>query len=79
MISTRKKSGEDNEFSKRLGSVVAATLCQCRGANFLIYGLIERAKDIFPSCALTDAIIAYSMAAIGVKPLTRNHPLYNIL
>ncbi|MEM3693605.1 MAG: tetrahydromethanopterin S-methyltransferase subunit H [Candidatus Bathyarchaeia archaeon] len=79
VISTWKKSGEEKEFSKRLGRVAAATLCQCMGANFLIYGSIGRAKDIFPSCALIDAIIAYSMTAIGVKPLTKNHPLYKIL
>ncbi|MBS7609982.1 tetrahydromethanopterin S-methyltransferase subunit H [Candidatus Bathyarchaeota archaeon] len=79
VISTWKRSGEDKEFSKRLGKVAAATLTQCMGANFLIYGSIGKARNIFPSCALIDAIIAYSMAAIGVKPLTRNHPLYKIL
>lgn len=78
VIGAWKKGYECEGFSKRLGRIATTTLVQSMGANFLIYGSIGRAKDVFPACALTDAMIAYSMLAQGVKPLTKNHPLYKI-
>jgi tetrahydromethanopterin S-methyltransferase subunit H len=57
---------------------VALALVQAAGANFLIYGSIEKAKSVFPACALIDAIVAYSAKRVGLKPLTENHPLYKI-
>ena len=56
----------------------ALTLAQSMGSNFIIYGSIARAKSIFPVCAMIDAIIAYNARNFGIKPLTRNHPLYKI-
>jgi tetrahydromethanopterin S-methyltransferase subunit H len=74
-----KKTGEFGRSSKKLGRAAAATLAQSMGANFIIYGSIERAADTFPVCALADAMIAYNAMAKGIKPQTRNHPLYRIL
>ncbi|MEM2904775.1 MAG: tetrahydromethanopterin S-methyltransferase subunit H [Candidatus Bathyarchaeia archaeon] len=79
VIGRWRKTGEFKGSSKRLGRAVAATLAQSMGANFIIYGSIGRAADIFPACALTDAMIAYNAATVGVKPLTREHPLYKVL
>ena len=56
----------------------ALALAQSMGSNFIIYGSIARAKSIFPVCAMIDAIIAYNARNFGIKPLTRNHPLYKI-
>lgn len=56
----------------------ALALAQSMGSNFIIYGSIARAKSIFPVCAMIDAIIAYNARNFGIKPLTKNHPLYKI-
>ncbi len=57
----------------------AHTIAQCCGADFLIYGPIKQAKNIFPACALNDAIIAYyAMKRWGIKPLVKSHPLYRV-
>ncbi len=74
-----RKAGDFEVSSKRLVRAAAAALAQSMGANFIIYGSMERAADMFPVCALIDAMIAYNAIATGIKPLTRNHPLYRIL
>lgn len=57
----------------------AHTIAQMSGANFLIYGPLKQAKNVIPSCAMTDAIIAYyASKQFGIKPLVSNHPLYRI-
>ncbi len=57
----------------------AHTIAQFGGANFLIYGPIKQAKNLIPTSAMNDAIIAYhAMRRLGVKPLVENHPLYKI-
>jgi tetrahydromethanopterin S-methyltransferase subunit H len=49
------------------------------GANFMLYGPIKRAPEVYTACALTDAYVAYCMRQqYRVKPLTREHPLYKI-
>jgi len=57
----------------------AATLAQIMGAAFIIYGSISKARNIFPVCAMIDAIVAYNARYYGVKTLTESHPLYKIL
>lgn len=49
------------------------------GADFILYGPIEWADLAFPVCAMTDAIIAYNAWKYGVKPLTKDHPIFKIL
>lgn len=56
----------------------AVTLAQTMGANFIIYGSAAKARTIFPVCAMIDAMIAYNARLYGIRPLTRNHPLYKI-
>jgi tetrahydromethanopterin S-methyltransferase subunit H len=57
----------------------AHTIAQMSGANFLIYGPLKQAKNVIPSCAMTDAIIAYyASKQFGIKPLVSDHPLYRI-
>ena len=56
----------------------AATLAQAMGADFIIYGSIAKARNIFPVCAMIDAIIAYNARNYGIRPLTKNHPLHKI-
>lgn len=57
----------------------ANTIAQLGGADFLIYGPIKQVKNIIPTCAMNDAVIAYhAMKLSGVKPLTSTHPIYKI-
>jgi len=72
------KVDELGRFAKRLCRVGASTLAQAMGADFIIYGSVAKARDIFPVCAMVDAIIAYNSRNFGIRPLTKNHPLYKI-
>lgn len=57
----------------------AHTIAQMGGANFLIYGPVKQVRNVIPSCAMTDAIIAYNaMKQYEIKPLVGSHPLYRI-
>jgi len=56
----------------------ATTLVQAMGADFIIYGSAAKARNVFPVCAMIDAIIAYNARTYGIKPLVKNHPLYKI-
>jgi len=57
----------------------AHTIAQLSGADFLIYGPLKQAKNIIPTCAMNDAIIAYyAKRQLGIKQLTSNHPLNRI-
>ncbi|MBS7633280.1 tetrahydromethanopterin S-methyltransferase subunit H [Candidatus Bathyarchaeota archaeon] len=70
-----EKLGQCAKKTCRSGAVA---LVQTMGANFIIYGSIARAKEIFPACAMIDAIIAYDARNRGIRPLTKKHPLYKI-
>ncbi|HDM88611.1 tetrahydromethanopterin S-methyltransferase subunit H [Candidatus Bathyarchaeota archaeon] len=72
-----KAKGIDAEI-KRLYRAGAAAIVQVMNADFIIYGSVAKAKNIFPVCAMIDAIIAYAAQNFGVKPLVRTHPFYRI-
>ncbi|MFX0195515.1 MAG: tetrahydromethanopterin S-methyltransferase subunit H [Candidatus Hodarchaeota archaeon] len=49
------------------------------GADFLLYGTIESAPWIFPSCAMVDAMLATAARAeYGISTLSTEHPLYKL-
>jgi len=57
----------------------AHTIAQFCGADFLIYGPIKQARNVIPTCAMNDAILAYyGQRRLGIKPLVSDHPLYKI-
>jgi tetrahydromethanopterin S-methyltransferase subunit H len=56
----------------------AAVLAQSAGANFIIYGSIAKARNLFPVCAMVDAMVAYQARLSGAGPLTNIHPLRRI-
>jgi len=47
-------------------------------SDFLLYGPIESAGWIFPSCAAIDAMIATVTRELGTKTQTQKHPLYKL-
>ena len=72
----RKKLSPETRFSSTL---VANILPVIMGANFMLYGPIEAANKIYIPVALANAYVAYTMwQEYGVKPLTDNHPFYNL-
>ena len=49
------------------------------GADFLLYGPIESAPQLFPACATVDAMIAtVARVEFGMETLTKEHPLYKL-
>ena len=49
------------------------------GANFILYGPIDNAAQMYLACAIADAFVAYSMIQeFGNKPKSKNHPLFKI-
>lgn len=66
------------KYAKRICRGGAITLAQAMGADFIIYGSVAKARNVFPICAMVDAIIAYNARTYGIRPKTKNHPLYKI-
>lgn len=73
-----KKVVELGDQAKNLCSGGALAALQCAGANFILYGPIEKSKVAFPVAAMVDAIIAYENRWHGIRTKTKNHPLYKI-
>jgi tetrahydromethanopterin S-methyltransferase subunit H len=59
-------------------SAVTFTLPISYGASFIFYGPMRNAPWAYPACAAMDAMIASAARNYGVRPLTREHPLYRI-
>lgn len=66
----------DSTFQAAAASVFALT--QFEGADFLLYGPMRFAPWVYPACAAVDALIAYGGRFRGVRPASREHPLYKI-
>ena len=73
-----KKVGEFGKHARKACRAGAAALAQCMGADFIIYGSVAKARDIFPACAMIDAIVAYNARNYGVRPLSEIHPLSRV-
>lgn len=67
-----------SEYGKLICRAGAAAFIQAAGSDFIIYGSLAKARTIFPVCAMVDAILAYNARSLGVRTLTREHPLYKI-
>jgi len=65
-------------YAKKTCRAGAAALVQTIGANFIIYGSIAKAREIFPVCAMIDAMTVYNAKNFGIKVLTKTHPLFRV-
>ncbi|KYH42834.1 MAG: tetrahydromethanopterin S-methyltransferase subunit H [Candidatus Bathyarchaeota archaeon B63] len=72
------KIDELGRHAKRACRAGAAAVAQVMGADFIIYGSLAKAREIFPVCAMIDAVIAYNAGNYKVKPLTKKHPLFHL-
>jgi tetrahydromethanopterin S-methyltransferase subunit H len=73
-----KRVDELGKRAKNVCIAAATSAMQHSGADFLLYGPIGLAKVVFPSVAMTDAIIAYKARQSGVRPRSKKHPLFTI-
>jgi len=48
------------------------------GADFTLFGPIQYASEIFPVCAMTDAMVAYASRYLGTRSKQNSHPLRRI-
>ena len=62
-------------IAKQTSRSAVVSLCQSMGADFIIYGSIARAREMFPACAVVDAGIAYAARAEGVRSRSSSGPL----
>lgn len=74
----RLKKGEFGQYGYNVCSGGSGIVTQMMGANFILYGPIELAESAFIACAMTDAIIAYTVRKMGTTIKTKDHPLYKI-
>ena len=65
-------------LAKRDCRIGATTLAQAMGADFLIYGSLAKARNIFPACAMIDAVLAYTARIQGRLQIRTKHPFYKI-
>jgi tetrahydromethanopterin S-methyltransferase subunit H len=60
------------------GASVVLALPTSVGANFVFYGPIRNAPWAFAACAAMDSMIAAGGRSLGIRPVSRTHPLYRI-
>ncbi len=77
-VSEWKKVKELGNHAKKVCIANAATTMQYAGANFILYGPIEKSEVVFPAVAMADAIIAYNARTHGIKIKVKDHPLFKI-
>ncbi|NVM02747.1 MAG: tetrahydromethanopterin S-methyltransferase subunit H [Candidatus Helarchaeota archaeon] len=70
-----------NEFGaavRTISNVIINTIPQAVGADFLLIGPIDRAKEIFPTIALNDVVLNYTAARIDRIKVDRTGPISKI-
>lgn len=53
-------------------------IMQTMGANWLMFGPIERAEYVFSAAAIVDTYILSAMAELDIKPLVDSHPAFKV-
>jgi tetrahydromethanopterin S-methyltransferase subunit H len=56
----------------------ALALAVDEGADFLLYGPMRFASWAYPAVAAASGLVAYGGRFTGVRPATRDHPLYKV-
>lgn len=72
----RERGISSPEFE--VSGAILLTFSVLKGADFILYGPIRNAPWIYPAFAMIDALIAYGGKLQGIRPKTKNHPLYKI-
>lgn len=77
-LHTWNRMKEFDPVVKNISNVIVNTLPQAAGANFILYGPIERAKEVFPAIALNDAILNYTASRIDKIQVNKSGPISKI-
>lgn len=77
LLQWEKLRGRGEAVFQAAAAAVFATT-QLMGADFLFYGPIRFAPWAYPACAATDALLAYGGRLSGIRPASREHPLFKI-
>lgn len=70
----RKRQLAQQAFLAR--AAVPITFPIAFGADFILYGPISNSEWAYPACALMDGLISYGARIGGIKPATKQHPLF---
>ena len=74
-----RKRGKLKPNMHLMSKIVSHTMPITLGANFLLYGPIEKAAEVYPACSLADAYVSYCMRQhYQIAPLERGHPLFRV-
>jgi len=80
VVGTWDRVRELGRDAKRVCRAGSAALAQSMGADFIIYGSMAKAENIFPVCAMVDAAIAYNAKKSGNKnPIKKPSPIQDFL
>jgi len=72
----RSKPGRTlSPATKMACRAAVVSLVQAAGADYVIYGSLNRSRAIFSSCAVVDAAITYGVRAEGRRPRSPLNPL----
>ncbi len=75
VIGRSKQVGSMGVSAKGTCRAAVVALCQSMGADFIIYGTVARAPEIFPACAVIDVVMTYDARTMGVRPRSGKNPL----
>ncbi|MBU7005084.1 MAG: hypothetical protein HXS50_05920 [Theionarchaea archaeon] len=75
VVGRSKVVGSMSPLAKQTSRSAVMALCQAGGADFLIYGSLGRAGQVFPACAVVDTGITYAARANGVRSRSKSGPL----
>lgn len=64
---------------RRVLDAVTNAIMQTMGANWLMFGPVERADYVFAGVAIADTFILSAMAELDIKPLEDTHPAFKVL
>jgi len=73
----RRKMNIQSPIFEAAGTVIFS-LPIFYGADFILYGPISNCSWVYPALAVADAMVAYGGRTSGMKPSSKDHPLYHI-
>jgi len=73
-----EKNKKHDQTTFQAAAAAVFSLLRCAGADFILYGPMRFAAWAYPACAAADGLIAYGGRFEGIRPATKEHPLYRI-
>lgn len=63
---------------RRVCDAATNAIMQTMGANWLMFGPVERADYVFSAAAIVDAYVLSATAELDIKPLVDSHPAFKV-